>query len=102
MVGNVSTVITRRGLPGSGLLAAPLRAAAASTRMAVTASAVVAGTAAGTALLGRQRRGRRGPVAGARHAGRCGADPRGGGRGAGGDGRPTGPARQRQRAEVLD
>jgi len=45
-------VITRRGLPGFGLLAAPLRVAAASTRMAVTASAVVAGTAASTALLG--------------------------------------------------
>jgi cation-transporting P-type ATPase I len=45
-------VITRRRLPGFGLLAAPLRAAAAGTRMAVTASAVVAGTAGSTALLG--------------------------------------------------
>ena len=52
VLGNVNTVITRRGLPGLGLLAAPLRAAAASTRMAVTASAVVAGAAASTALLG--------------------------------------------------
>ncbi|HZC52003.1 MAG TPA: cation-translocating P-type ATPase, partial [Mycobacterium sp.] len=46
------SVTTRRGLPGLGLLAAPLRAAAAGTQLAVTASAVVAGTAAGTALLG--------------------------------------------------
>jgi cation-transporting P-type ATPase I len=45
-------VITRRGLPGFGLLAAPLRAAGAGTRMAVTASAVVAGSAGSTALLG--------------------------------------------------
>ncbi len=45
-------MITRRGLSGVGLLTAPLRAAAAGTRMAVTASAVAAGTAAGTALLG--------------------------------------------------
>jgi cation-transporting P-type ATPase I len=44
--------MTRPGLPGLGLLAAPMRAAAASARVAVTASAVVAGTAAGTALLG--------------------------------------------------
>ncbi|HZE18254.1 MAG TPA: hypothetical protein VE197_22605, partial [Mycobacterium sp.] len=48
----MNSVITRRGLPGFGLLAAPLRAAAASTRMAVTASAVIAGTAGSTALLG--------------------------------------------------
>ena len=51
LLGNVNTVITRRGLPGLGVLA-PLRAAAAGTRMAVTASAVVAGTAASTALMG--------------------------------------------------
>ncbi len=48
----MNTVITRRGLPGFGLLAAPLRAATAGTRMAVTASAVVGGSAASTALLG--------------------------------------------------
>ncbi|MGA9675191.1 MAG: hypothetical protein WBR28_08050, partial [Mycobacterium sp.] len=48
----MSAVITRRGLPSFGLLAAPLSAAAASARMAITASAVVAGTAASTALLG--------------------------------------------------
>ncbi len=45
-------MITPRGLPGVGLLAAPLRAAAAGTRIAVTASAVAAGAAASTALLG--------------------------------------------------
>ncbi len=43
-------MITRRRLPGFGVLAAPLRAAAAGIQMA--ASAVVAGTAASTALLG--------------------------------------------------
>ncbi len=43
---------THRGLPGLGLLATPFRAAAAGARMAATASAVVAGTAASTALLG--------------------------------------------------
>ncbi|MGB8386853.1 HAD-IC family P-type ATPase, partial [Mycobacterium sp.] len=48
----MNAVITRRGLPGLGVLTAPLRTAAAGTRMAVTASALVAGTAAGTALLG--------------------------------------------------
>ncbi len=52
MLGTVNGVITPRGLPGFGLLAAPLRAAAAGTRMAVTASAVVTSTAASTALLG--------------------------------------------------
>ena len=44
-------MITGRGLPGFGLRA-PLRVAAASTRMAVAAGAVVAGTAGSTALLG--------------------------------------------------
>ena len=48
----VSTVITRRGLPGSGLLAAPLRAAAAGARMTVTATAVATGAAGSAALLG--------------------------------------------------
>lgn len=43
---------TRPGLPGLSLLAAPLRAAALGTQLAATASAVVAGTAASTALLG--------------------------------------------------
>lgn len=52
MLGNVNTVITRRGLPGSELLAAPLRAAVAGTRMAVTATAVATGAAGSTALLG--------------------------------------------------
>ena len=40
------------GLPGLGVLTAPLRAAAAGTRMAVTATAVAAGTAGSAALLG--------------------------------------------------
>ena len=48
----VNRLIAPCGLPGFGLLTAPLRAAAAGTRMAVTAGAVVAGTAASTALLG--------------------------------------------------
>ena len=48
----VSTVVTRRGLPGSGLLAAPLRAAAGGARAAVTAAAVATGAAGGAALLG--------------------------------------------------
>ena len=46
----VSRVIGRRVLPG--LLTAPLRAAAAGSRMAVTATVVTAGAAAGSALLG--------------------------------------------------
>jgi cation-transporting P-type ATPase I len=45
-------VSARRGLLGLGLLATPLRAAAVGTQMVVTASAVVAGAAANTALLG--------------------------------------------------
>ncbi len=45
-------MVTRRGLPGSGLLAAPLRAAAAGARTAVTAAAVATGAAGGAALLG--------------------------------------------------
>ena len=52
MLGNVSTVIARRSLPGSRLLTAPLRAAAAGARMTVTATAVVTGAAGSTALLG--------------------------------------------------
>jgi cation-transporting ATPase I len=48
----VYRLIAPRGLPGFGLLAAPFRAAAMGTRMAVTASAVVAGTAGSTALRG--------------------------------------------------
>ena len=48
----MNSVITRRGLPGFGVVTAPLRAAAAGTRMAITVSAVAVGTAAGTALLG--------------------------------------------------
>ena len=52
VVSNVNTVITRRGVSGFGLLAAPLRVAAAGTRMAVTATAVVAGSATSAALLG--------------------------------------------------
>jgi cation-transporting ATPase I len=46
------TMITRHGLPGFGLVTAPLRTAAAATQMALSASALVAGTAASTALLG--------------------------------------------------
>ena len=46
------TVITRCGLPGFGLMAAPLRTAAAATQMALTASVGIAGAATGTALLG--------------------------------------------------
>ena len=45
-------MITRRGLPGFGLVTAPLRTAAAATQTALAAGAVVAGTAASTALLG--------------------------------------------------
>ncbi len=52
MLGNVNTVITRRGLPSSGLLTAPLRAVAAGTRMAVTVAAVSTGAAGSAALLG--------------------------------------------------
>lgn len=52
MLGKVSTVIRPRGLPSSVLLTAPVRAAAAGTRMLVTAGAVAAGGAAGAALLG--------------------------------------------------
>jgi magnesium-transporting ATPase (P-type) len=48
----VNTVITRRGLSRFGLLAAPLRVAAAGTRMAVTTTAVVTGSATSAALLG--------------------------------------------------
>ena len=43
-------VITRRALPGSGLITAPLRAAVAGTRIVATAG--VAATACSTALLG--------------------------------------------------
>ena len=51
-LGRVEGVITRRALPGSGLLAAPLRTALAGTRIAATATVAVAATAGGTALLG--------------------------------------------------
>ncbi|MDR3661227.1 MAG: cation-translocating P-type ATPase, partial [Mycobacterium sp.] len=45
-------MITRRGLPSSGLLTAPLRVVAAGTRMAVTAAAVSTAAAGSAALLG--------------------------------------------------
>ena len=52
VLGIVNKLIAPRGLPGFGLLAAPSRAAATGTRMAVTRTVVVAGTAGSTALLG--------------------------------------------------
>src|ERR1700758_1677941 len=47
-----NAVTARHGLPGLALLAAPLRVAMAGMQLAVTTSAVVAGAAASTALLG--------------------------------------------------
>ena len=52
VLGNVNKVIPRVSLPRFDVLTAPLRVAAAGTRIAVTATAVVAGTAGSTALLG--------------------------------------------------
>lgn len=51
VLGTVRRVIVGRVLPG--LIAAPVRAAAAATRMALTATTVTAGAAGSTALMGR-------------------------------------------------
>ena len=82
---------TRRGLPGLGLADGAIARRRGGRRDRRRHRPV-----------GRPRRGEHGQVAGARHAGRSGADPRGGGRGDRGDRWPTGTAHQQQRSEALD